>query len=76
MTDSHGRTWIMGRNTEKREKCETHTLGPGIGQETLKNEENQKCTLQDLDYGEKTEKFLKNDIHTLQNLKYGKKTDK
>ena len=35
------------------------TLGSGIGQETLKNIEKEKCTLQDLDYGEKTEKTWK-----------------
>ena len=32
-----------------------HTLGLGLWQETLKNFENEKCTLQDLEYGEKTE---------------------
>ena len=33
-----------------------NTVGTGIWQETLKNLENKKYTLQDLDYGEKTEK--------------------
>ena len=33
-----------------------HTVGAGIWQETLKNEENKKYTLQDMEYGEKTEK--------------------
>ena len=46
----------MARNTEKRGKCEMHTLGPGIWRETLKNVENEKCSLQDVDYGKKTEK--------------------
>ena len=32
------------------------TLGSGIGQETLKNIENEKYTLQDLEYGKKPEK--------------------
>ena len=32
------------------------TLGSGIGQETLQNIENEKCTLQDLEYGKKPEK--------------------
>ena len=36
-----------------------HTVGPGIWLETLKRLENEKCTLQDLEYGEKTEKMLK-----------------
>ena len=46
----------MARNTEKRGKCELHTLGPGTWRETLKNVENEKCSLQDVDYGKKTEK--------------------
>ena len=33
-----------------------HTAGPGIWRETLKNVEYKKCTLQDMEYGEKTEK--------------------
>jgi hypothetical protein len=24
------RTWNMAKNTEKREKCGTYTLGPGV----------------------------------------------
>ena len=31
------------------------TLGPGIWRETLKNMKNEKCTLQDLEYGNKTD---------------------
>ena len=31
--------------TKRREKCEMHTVGPGIWRETLKNVENEKCTL-------------------------------
>jgi hypothetical protein len=44
----------MGRNTEKRKKCEMHTLRPGIWQETLKNVENETQTL--YENCEKTEK--------------------
>ena len=40
-----------------------HTVGPGKWQETVKNVKNEKCTLQDLDYGEKTEKRGKLDQH-------------
>ena len=40
----------------KNMENETHTVGPGIWQESLKNVENDKCTLQDLEYGEKIEK--------------------
>ena len=36
-----------------------HTVGSGIWRETLKNEENKKCTLQDMDYGEKNSKTWK-----------------
>ena len=35
------------------------TLGSGIGQETLQYIEIEKCTVQDLEYGEKTEKTWK-----------------
>ena len=30
-----------------------HTVGPGVWEETLKNVENQKFTLQDMEYGTK-----------------------
>ena len=52
-------TWNMARNTEKREKCEKHTVVPEIWQEILKNVKNEKCALQDHKYGEKTEKYGK-----------------
>ena len=42
-----------------------HTVGPGIWQETLKNVENDKYTMQDLDDGEKTEKRGKWDTNTI-----------
>ena len=42
-----------------------HTVGAGIWQETLKNVENKKCTLQDMEYGEKTEKCGKRDTNTV-----------
>ena len=38
---------------------EKNTVSPGIWIETLKNVENEKCTKQDLEYGEKTEKHGK-----------------
>ena len=41
-----------------------NTLGPGIWQEILKILENEKCTLQKLEYGEKTEKCGKEKTHT------------
>ena len=41
------------------------TLGSGIGQETLQNIENEKCTLQNLEYGEKTENHGKGDTNTV-----------
>ena len=59
MRNSHGRTSNMARNTEKRSKRETHTISPKICQEKVKNVNNEKYTLQDLDYGEKTEKCEK-----------------
>ena len=35
-------TLNMARNTEKRAKCEMHTVGPGIWQDTLKYVKNEK----------------------------------
>ena len=49
------------------------TLGSGIGQETLKNLENKKCTRQELECGKKPEKREKNETHTLEGLEYREK---
>ena len=54
-----GKTNNMARNTEKPSKRETHTISPKKCQEKVKNVNNEKYTLQDLDYGEKTEKCEK-----------------
>ena len=45
--------------------------GPGICRETMKNVQNEKHTLQDVEYGEKTVKKVENDNCTLQDLEYG-----
>ena len=45
--------------TQKPEKLEMHTVGPGIWRETVKDVKYEKYTLQDLDFGEKTEKHGK-----------------
>ena len=45
-----------GKKTDKEEKCEKYLVGSGIWRETVKNVKNEKCTQQDLEYGEKTEK--------------------
>ena len=45
-----------GEKTKKREKCETYTVGPGKGRETMKNVKNEKCTLQDQKCGKKNGK--------------------
>ena len=45
----------MARNTQKGEKWETNPVRPGIWQETMKKVQNEKCTLYNLEYGEKTE---------------------
>ena len=50
-----------------------HTVGPGISCETVKNVQNEKCTLYDLEYGKKTLKNMENEKHTLSNLDYGVK---
>jgi hypothetical protein len=36
-----------------------HTLGTGIEQKTLKNMENENCTLWDMEYGRKIKKRAK-----------------
>ena len=36
MRHKHCMTWNMARNTEKREKSEIYTLGPGIWRENCK----------------------------------------
>ena len=35
MRNKHCMTWNMARNTEKREKCETHSVGPEIWRERV-----------------------------------------
>ena len=47
--------WIMVRKLKNVQK-ETHTIRTGICQETVKNVNKEKYTLQELDYGEKTAK--------------------
>ena len=42
---------------------------------SLKNVKNEKCTLKDLEYGEKTE-YNENQKYTLQNVKYGEESEK
>ena len=54
----------MAKNTEKFGKCEMHTGGPGIWRETLKKVENEKFTLQDLEYGDKPGDLNKYEKHT------------
>ena len=65
MRHKHGLTWNMARNTQKREneKCMF-----------LKNVENEKCTLQDMEYGKKIQN-KKNEKYTLQDLEYGEETE-
>ena len=53
MSHKHCMTWNMARNTEKREKFKMHTVGPGILKKKLKNVDNEKCTLYDLEYSKK-----------------------
>ena len=56
MRNTECRNWKMASNIGKRRKCEMNNVGSGLCQVTLKNVENEKCTLQDLEYGKKTEK--------------------
>ena len=50
----------------------TYTEGSGKCREIVKHDKNEKCTLQDLEYGEKTE-TMGNETKTMQDLIYGKK---
>ena len=70
MRNAHCRN--MARNTENRVKSETSSVWPGTWRETLKNDENVKCTLYDLEYGQKTEKCGKWETHTI-GVEYGLK---
>ena len=49
MRKAQCKTWNMARNIVKRGKWEMDTLGSGIGQETLKNVENEKWILYDME---------------------------
>ena len=45
-----------GEKTYKRGKCENHMVGHYMLRETLKKVQNEKHTLQELEYIEKTDK--------------------
>ena len=59
LRNAHCKTWIMVWNSEKRSKLEMNTVWPGIWPKTLKNVENEKRTLSDLDYHVKHWKSFK-----------------
>ena len=63
MRNSHCRTWSMVRKLKIMEN-KKHTVGGEIMRGTLKRVENEKCTLQDLEYGEKRDKGGKFDTNT------------
>ena len=50
----HCRTWNMARNLKIMEN-EKHPLDDIKNDEITENVKNEKCTMQDLEYGEKTE---------------------
>ena len=54
MRNAHCRTWNMARKLKITEN-EKHTLDDLKNDEITKKRKNAKCTLKDLDYGEKTE---------------------
>ena len=60
----HCRTWNMARKLKIMEN-EKHPLDDLKNDEITKKRENEKCTLKDLEYGEKTENHGKLEIHTL-----------
>ena len=71
MRNTHCRSWDMARNLTIEENEYLNMLGTGIWRETLKNDKNDKCTLQDMTYGKNTDK--QNEKLTWQELEYGKK---
>ena len=50
----HCRTWNMARKLKIMEN-EKHPLDDLKNDESLKNVKNEKCTLKDLEYGQKTD---------------------
>ena len=54
MRNVHSRTWNIVRKLKIME-TEKHTLEDLKNKEISKNVKNEKCTLSDLEYGEKTE---------------------
>ena len=64
MRNTHFRTSNMARKL-KIMKNEKHPLDDFKNDEITEKGENEKCTLQDLEFGEKTENHGKCDIHPL-----------
>ena len=62
--NTHGRNQNMARYIEKHSQCEKHTVGPGIWRKKVKNEENEKQTIQDCNLARKL-KSVETEIHTL-----------
>ena len=60
----HYRTWNMAKKC-KSWKIRNINLTTWKMTKSLKNVKNEKCTLKDLEYGEKTENHGKWEIHTL-----------
>ena len=54
----HYRTWNMAKNLKIMEN-EKNPLDYLKNDKSLKNVKNEKCTLKDLEYGEKTENYGK-----------------
>ena len=54
----HNRTWNMARKLKIMEN-EKHQLDDLKNDEITENVKNEKCTLQDLEYGKKTENHCK-----------------
>ena len=65
-------TWNIAKNTEKRGKWDTNTVGPRIWLETLKNVENEKYTQQTWTMARKLKK-VENETETLYDLEHGDK---
>ena len=60
----HCMTWNMARNRKSWKMRNIHLTTRKMTK-SLKNVKNEKCTLKDLEYGEKPESHRKREIHSL-----------
>ena len=65
MKNTHGRTFKMARNTQKRGKWEMHRVGPGVWQENWKTLKMRCTNYRTWNMVRNTQKHEKLEIHTV-----------